>query len=188
MSMSIFSGQIISRTGRYKICPIIGISLMIVGLVLLSRVGVDTPFWVVAVFMAIFGVGLGGNMQPLTLAVQKSMPPRDMGVATASATFFRQMGGTLGAAVVPSILFSTVQQNIADAFHSVVGTPAFRAAVADPAVLADPANQAVISAVSGGGLTPAGTGVLEDSSFLTVIDPRLARPFLEGFAASMSMV
>jgi EmrB/QacA subfamily drug resistance transporter len=188
MSMSIFSGQIISRTGRYKIWPIIGISLMIVGLLLLSRVGVDTPFWVTAVFMAIFGIGLGGNMQPITLAVQNALPPRDMGVATASATFFRQMGGTLGTAVFLSILFSSVQQNIAEAFRAAVGTPGFQAALADPAVLADPANRAVISALGGSGATPAGTGVLEDSSFLTVIDARLARPFLEGFAQSMSVV
>ncbi len=188
MSMSIFSGQIISRTGRYKIWPIIGISLMIVGLVLLSRVGVDTPFWVTAAFMAIFGIGLGGNMQPLTLAVQNAMPPKDMGVATASSTFFRQMGGTLGTAVFLSILFSSVQQNITDAFRAAAGTPEFRAALADPTVLADPANRAVISALGGNGLSPTGTGILEDSSFLTVIDDRLARPFLEGFAQSMSVV
>src|SRR2546423_12109124 len=123
MSMSIFSGQIISRTGRYKICPIIGISLMIVGLVLLSRVGVDTPFWVVAVFMAIFGVGLGGDMQPLTLAVQKSMPPPDMGVATAAAAVFPQMGGTLGAAGFLSLPFSTLQEENAGAFPPGGRTP-----------------------------------------------------------------
>jgi hypothetical protein len=87
-----------------------------------------------------------------------------------------------------SILFSSVQQNIAEAFRAAVGTPGFQAALADPAVLADPANRAVISALGGSGATPAGTGVLEDSSFLTVIDARLARPFLEGFAQSMSVV
>ena len=79
---------------------------MIVGIGALSRVGVDTPYWQTALVMLVIGWGLGGNMQPLTLAVQNAMPPRDMGVATASATFFRQMGGTLGTAVFLSILFT----------------------------------------------------------------------------------
>ncbi len=121
-------------------------------------------------------------MQPMTLAVQNALPPKDMGVATASATFFRQMGGTLGTAVFLSILFSACSRTSLTRSGRPPGPPEFRAALSDPAVLADPANRAVITALGGNGLTPAGTGVLEDSSFLTVIDARLARPFLEGFA------
>ncbi|MHA6796917.1 MDR family MFS transporter [Pseudonocardia bannensis] len=183
MSMSIFSGQLISRTGRYKVWPIIGITLMIVGLLLFTRVGVDTPFWQTAVYMVVFGWGLGGNMQPLTLAVQNAMPPKDMGVATASATFFRQMGGTLGTAVFLSILFSTLPGRIADNFRAAAGDPGFRAALADPTVTSDPANEPVLGALRGGTPVP-----LDDSSFLSAVDPRLARPILEGFAGSMSLV
>lgn len=184
MTMSVGSGQIISRTGRYKLWPILGISLLITGLVLLALwMDVDTPYWQTALMMLPVGLGLGGIMQPLTLAVQNAMPPRDMGVATASATFFRQMGGTLGTAVFLSLLFGALPGRIADGFRAASGTPGFRAAVADPAVAADPANAPILAALRGG---PPPS--LDDSSFLGAADPRLARPILEGFAGSMSVV
>jgi EmrB/QacA subfamily drug resistance transporter len=183
MSMSVFSGQFISRTGRYKIWPIIGLSFMIVGIGLLSRIGVDTPYWRTALIMLLVGWGLGGNMQPLTLAMQNAMPPRDMGVATASATFFRQMGGTLGTAVFLSILFGALPNRIVENFRTAAADPAFQAALRDPAVLADPANKPVVAALQGGGVPN-----LDDSSFLSSVDPVLARPILEGFASSMSIV
>jgi EmrB/QacA subfamily drug resistance transporter len=184
MSMSTCSGQVIARTGKLKMWPVLGVTLMIAGLLLLSRVGVDTPFWRTAAFMLVFGWGLGASMQTLTLAVQNSMPPTDMGVATASATFFRQMGGTIGTAVFLSILFSSAPDRIGAAFRAAVPTPAFQAAVADPTVQANPADQSVLTAVSGGGV---GSLSLDDSSFLSHIDERLARPFLEGFSSSMSL-
>jgi EmrB/QacA subfamily drug resistance transporter len=183
MSMSVFSGQMISRTGRYKIWPIIGLSLMIVGIGALSFIGVDTPYWQVALIMVVIGWGLGGNMQPLTLAVQNDAAPRDMGVATASATFFRQMGGTLGTAVFISVLFSVLGGKVADNFRAAAGTPAFQAAIADPAVLANPANAPILQGLQGGGGLS-----LDDSSFLATADPTLARPILDGFAGSMSVV
>jgi EmrB/QacA subfamily drug resistance transporter len=183
MSMSVFSGQFISRTGRYKIWPVIGLSFMIVGIGLLSRIDVDTPYWRTALIMLLVGWGLGANMQPLTLAVQNAMPPRDMGVATASATFFRQMGGTLGTAVFLSILFGALPSRIAESFRAAATEPAFQAALRNPAVLADPANQPVVAALQGGGVPN-----LDDSSFLSSVDPVLARPILEGFASSMSIV
>ncbi|HEY9418176.1 MAG TPA: MDR family MFS transporter, partial [Pseudonocardia sp.] len=188
VSMSIVSGRIISRFGKIKMFPVVGVSLMIVGLLLFARIGVDTAFWRVAVCMVIFGLGLGANMQPLTLAIQNSMPPRDMGVATASSTFFRQMGGTLGTAVFLSILFSTVGDKISGAFREASALPGFQAALADPAVVADPANAGVLAALSGG--VPGGiAGVsLDNSAFIQRLDPRLAHPFLEGFASSMTLV
>lgn len=183
MSMSIFSGQFISRTGRYRIWPIIGLSLMVVGIGALSRVGVDTPYWHTALIMVVIGWGLGGNMQPLTLAVQNAMPPQDMGVATASATFFRQMGGTLGTAVFLSMLFGALGPRVADNLRAAGPTPGFRTALADPAVLADPANAPIVDALRSGSAVP-----LDDSSFLATADPVLARPILDGFAGSMSTV
>lgn len=184
MTMSTGSGRLISRTGRYKIWPIVGVSLMVVGLVLLAlRLAVDTPYWQTAVLMLLIGLGLGGIMQPLTLAVQNAMPPKDMGVATASATFFRQMGGTLGTAVFLSLLFGALPSRIADGFRAAAGTPDFRAALADPAVAANPANAPILAATTGGPVPS-----LDDSSFLSAADPRLARPILEGFAGSMSVV
>ncbi|MEJ3657371.1 DHA2 family efflux MFS transporter permease subunit [Actinomycetes bacterium KLBMP 9759] len=183
MSMSVVSGQLISRTGRYKVWPILGISLMIVGIGLLSRVGIDTPYWQVALVMLLVGWGLGGIMQPITLAVQNAMPPKDMGVATASATFFRQMGGTLGTAVFLSLLFTTLGTRLAESFRTASSDPQFRVVLTDPAVAANPANAPILDALRTGAAPS-----LEDSSFLAHADPVLARPILEGFAGSMSLV
>ncbi len=182
---SIVSGQITSRTGRYKIFPIIGTALLVLGMLLFYTVGVDTPVWKPLVYMTIFGLGLGNCMQTLIVAAQNAVPFRDMGVATASTTFFRQLGGTLGVAVFLSLLFSTVTDNIASAFRAAAQSPAFQAALADPAVAANPANQPVFDALRGGG---GSGGVLRDSSFLLQIDPRLARPFQEGFMESIDLV
>jgi EmrB/QacA subfamily drug resistance transporter len=186
MAGSIFSGQMIARTGRYKIFPVVGSMLLVLGLGLVSLVGVDTPVWQTMLIMSLFGLGLGGNMQPLVLAVQNAVPPRDMGVATSSATFFRQMGGTLGTAVFLAILFSTVGEKIKAAFRVPENAVALQAAINDPKVLADPTNASVAAAIKSGGALPA--GALDDTSFLNQLDPRLARPFLEGFAGSISLV
>jgi EmrB/QacA subfamily drug resistance transporter len=184
MSMSMFSGRVISRTGAVRRWPVLGVSLMIVGLLLLAGVGVDTPLWLTMCFMLVFGLGLGASMQPLILSVQSAMPAVDMGVATASTTFFRQLGGTLGTAVLLSVLFSTVGGKVAGAYSRVAGTPGFQAAVADAGVRSNPDDQAALGALTGTGASR----FLDDSSFLSRIDPRLARPFLEGFAGSMTLV
>ncbi|HEX5204190.1 MAG TPA: MFS transporter [Actinoplanes sp.] len=106
---SLVSGRLISRTGQYKPYPIGGASLMVAGLALLATLGVGTPFWRTGLFMAVFGLGLGFVLQPITLAVQNAMEPAEIGVATASATFFRQMGATAGTAIFLSILFTKLQ-------------------------------------------------------------------------------
>lgn len=189
MVASVISGQLISRTGRYKMFPVMGAALMAIGAFMISRMHVDTSMLLVSGAMVVFGFGLGFNMQPLTLAVQNAADRRDMGIATSSATFFRQMGGTVGVAVFLSILFSTVPDKIAAAFKAAAGTSAFQAAVRDPAVLAEPANRSLVeSMTTGGGGGGVGESVLGDSSFLSQLDPRLAHPFLVGFADSISLV
>lgn len=184
MSGSILTGQLTSRTGRYKAFPVIGTSLLVVGALLFSRLSADTGLMEIFGYSIVFGLGLGFTMQPLVLAVQNAVPVQDMGVATSSSLFFRQVGGTLGTAVFLSILFSTVGDNIAAAFRRALGTAEFRAALADPAVQADPANAPVLGMVSGSGQAPS----LDDSSFINALDPRLARPFLEGFSESVDLV
>jgi EmrB/QacA subfamily drug resistance transporter len=186
MVTSAVSAKVIARTGRYRQWPLVGASLMIAGLVWLSAIGADTSFWATAACMIIFGVGLGGTLQPLLLAVQNALPPADVGVATASVSFFRQLGGTLGAAALLSILFSTVQDRVAAAFRAAAGTPAFQSALADPEVLAQPANRQLAEALGGGG-AGLDAAVLEDSSFLAQLHPELAHPFLVGFSDSMSL-
>lgn len=182
MASSVISGQLTSRTGRYKVFPVVGTALMAAALLMLwFRLGIDTSLAEVDGYMVLFGLGLGGCLQTLIMAAQNAVPPRDMGVATASATFFRQMGGTLGVAVFLSILFSTAATKIADAFRAVAATPEFQSALADPTVRANPANAIVLQSLRRGGSANA-SGVLQDSSFLQHIDPRLARPFLVGFS------
>lgn len=183
---SVISGQLISRTGRYKVFPVVGSTLMVAGMLLLHRVGVDTPFWQTGIFMTVFGLGLGNVLQPITLAVQNAMPPQDIGVATSSATFFRQMGGTLGTAVFLSVLFSSVGVKIKDAFHAALPTPAFQAALHDPAVTSNPANAPVLQAVRGGGSV--GGAALDDTSFIQHLDSTLARPFQVGYSNAMDLV
>jgi EmrB/QacA subfamily drug resistance transporter len=184
MAGSISSGQIISRTGRYRVFPVVGSALLAVALFMFSFVHAETPLWQTMVVMVFFGVGLGFNFQPLTLAVQNAVSPRQIGVATSAATFTRQIGGTIGTAVFLSILFSTVPDKIAAAFQRISPTPEFQAALHDPAN-AEFARQLASQQGSG---AASGSGVLKDSSFLSTIDDRLAKPFLEGFSDSMDKV
>lgn len=184
MAGSILSGQLTSRTGRYKIFPVVGTVLIALGSLLFSRLRADTGLPEIFGYSVVFGVGLGLCMQSLVLAVQNAVHVRDMGVATSSSLFFRQIGGTLGTAVFLSILFSTVGDNIAAALRRAAGTADFQAALADPAVQADPANKPVLDLVAGGGSPPS----LDDSSFIDAMDPRLAHPFLVGFTESVDLV
>ncbi|MFI2203129.1 MFS transporter [Streptomyces sp. NPDC020192] len=186
---TIVVGRIIQQTGKYKIFPVIGTALIIAALLLFHyRVQWDTALPETMAYMALFGIGLAGCMQILTLAVQNAVEPKDMGVATASATFFRQMGGTAGTAIFLSVLFSTVGDKISSAFRSAAQTPAFQAALHDPAVHADPANAPVLAMLKHPAASGGGSGVLDDSSFIQRLDPRLAEPFKVGFTDSMQLV
>ncbi|TQJ49023.1 MDR family MFS transporter [Phycicoccus sp. SLBN-51] len=185
MSGSISSGQIISRTGRYRTFPVVGSGLLAVALFVFHYVHEDTPLWQTMIVMFFFGIGLGFNFQPLTLAVQNAVPPQQIGVATSSATFTRQIGGTLGTAVFLSILFTTVPDKIAAALEKIAPTPAFQEALRDPKNV-EFAKQ--LQAQKAGGGSGATGGVLKDSSFLNTLDARLAKPFLQGFSDSMDLV
>ncbi|GGB30349.1 MFS transporter [Flexivirga endophytica] len=172
MLAAIISGLITAKTGRIRGFPILGTALATIGLLLLwLTVTADTNLAIVMVFMFVTGFGLGNCMQPLTLIVQNAVPPREIGVATAAATFFRQTGGTLGVAIFLSILFSTVGDKIKDALGEAVK--------ADPA-LASPANQKLLGKVAG--------QVQDDSNILAHVDPKIAHPFKVGFADSMDLI
>jgi predicted MFS family arabinose efflux permease len=103
LTASILSGRAISKIGRYKVFPIVGTAVTTLGLFLLSRLEVSTPPWLASVFMLVLGVGIGLVMQVIVLVVQNDAPPRDIGVATSTATFFRSMGGSLGVALFGAI-------------------------------------------------------------------------------------
>ncbi len=104
---SITAGRTISASGTYRIFPILGTAVLTAAATVMGfSLGVDTGLWVPGVIAVFFGLGLGFCMQPLTLAMQVSVPPKDMGVGTSSAAFFRSMGGAVGTAVFISMLFS----------------------------------------------------------------------------------
>jgi EmrB/QacA subfamily drug resistance transporter len=106
LTASILSGRIISKTGRYRIFPLIGTVLSGIGLLLLSQLAVDTSQWVLSFWMLVTGFGIGLFMQVMTLAVQNATDPRDLGTATSTVTFFRSMGSSFGTSIFGAILIS----------------------------------------------------------------------------------
>ncbi|MFC3737053.1 MDR family MFS transporter [Paractinoplanes deccanensis] len=177
MSGSIISGQLIARTGRYRVFPIIGSVLMVAALGLFATIGADTPLWRTMLIMVLMGLGLGGNMQPMITAVQNAVSPREIGVATSSVTFFRSMGGTLGTAIFLSVLFNVLPGKINDAFTAARSTPEFQQALA-----ADPAQAQTLQQATAGG------GDLSDTSFLNKLSDVIAHPFKVGFSDGIQVV
>ena len=112
-STSISSGIAMSRTGRYKIFPILGAATVVAALWLLSMLDADSPYWQAALSFYLFGAGLGFSMQIIVTIVQNAVDKRHMGTATSSVAFFRSMGGTFGAAVFGAILSSRLATHLA---------------------------------------------------------------------------
>ena len=110
--MSITSGQLISRRGRYRIFPIVGTALMALGLFLLSRLDVGTSTFTSVIYLLILGLGLGSTMQVLVLAVQNAVSFEVLGAATSGVTLFRGIGGSLGAAVFGTIFSSRLASGL----------------------------------------------------------------------------
>ena len=188
MIATIVSGQVTRKTGHYKIFLSTGTFLLLAGYVFMTTYNADMPFWQISIGMILIGLGLGQLMQTLTLVSQQSVPASEVGVATSSATFFRQMGGTLGVAVFISILFNSLATTIGDAFKNKKISADVLAAAQDPAVLADPNNVEFLKSMNGGDASALGDQLKTDSSFLTNLDPRLARPFIVGFSNSAVQV
>ena len=124
---SIGSGQLITRFGRYKVFPVAGTAVMSVGLFLLSRLTVDTGTLYSSVGMFVLGLGLGGVMQVLVIAVQNAVDYEDLGTATSSATFFRSIGGSFGVAVFGAIFANRLAANLAERLAGAPLPPGFSA-------------------------------------------------------------
>ncbi len=176
MVSSITAGQTTSRTGHYKMFPVIGSVLLVSGMLMLWQLTADSSLVYAGVSMLVVGAGLGMNMQTIVLSMQNAVPPRDLGVATASATFFRQMGGTLGVAVFLSIVYSTVQDKIRAAYEAAVSSPAFIAAAQ--------AHPDQIAKLRSGGTS---SKTLDDTSFLNRDNSVLAHPFKQGFTSALTV-
>lgn len=111
---SIIAGRVVSRTGRYKLFPIVGSVVMGLGLGLLSTLHYDSPLWLVCVYLGVMGCGIGLAMQILTLIVQNSFSVSVVGTATAATNYFRQVGATLGSAVVGSVFAVRLTSRLAE--------------------------------------------------------------------------
>ncbi len=113
LSMSIGSGRYISRTGSYRWFPLAGTTLVTIGLSLLTQIGAHTSLVVIGLDILIFGAGLGLFMQVLTLVVQNAVPMSQLGVGTSSVTFFRSMGGAIGASALGAVLTARLSYEFA---------------------------------------------------------------------------
>ena len=183
MTATITSGRIMSSTGKYRIFFNTGTAVMFFGyLYMLLMLDASTPIWVISIGMIMIGLGLGQLMQTTMVASQNSVDAKDIGVATSSATFFRQMGGTFGVAVFMSILFGQVADKIGGAFQRADVQEGIAAATKDPAVQANPDNEAILGVLQGG--PSAAEQITLDSSFMIGADDRLTLPFRIGFVES----
>jgi EmrB/QacA subfamily drug resistance transporter len=116
VSTSIVSGKLITKHGHYKRFPIMGTAIMTIGVLLMTRLQIDTPYWQISIYAIMVGAGLGLSMQTIVIALQNSVDFRDMGVATSSNTFFRSLGSVFGTAIFGSILTNRVVHYMASGF------------------------------------------------------------------------
>lgn len=183
-------GRVISKTGRYKSLPIIGTGLLVIAFLWLGQINKESDLTFLMIGMLIVGSGLGLMMQTLTIASQNAVEARQMGVATAGATFFRQIGGTLGTAVLFSVLFGKIPEALADIFSRPETQRQLGAALQDPAIAGDPANAGIVELLKNGASNPESlSGALGgNTSFLNGASDVLKAPFIEGFAVSAQSV
>jgi len=159
---SIFSGNVISRTGQYRYFPVVGSLVTALGLYLLSRMGPGTGAWLASLYMFVLGAGIGLCMQVLTIAVQNTVEYADLGTATSGVTFFRTLGGAFGTAVFGTIYTNVLTPNLTAGVAAAAQTGA-----ADPAVIAKAA------------LSPQG---------LHSLPPAAAEPVIEAYADALQTV
>ncbi|MFJ4960953.1 DHA2 family efflux MFS transporter permease subunit [Streptomyces sp. NPDC088729] len=132
------SGQIVSRTGRWKVFPVVGTALTTAGLLLLHRLDEHSSTWEMSVYFFVFGAGLGLVMQVLVLVAQNSVSYEDLGVATSGATFFRSIGAAFGVAVFGTVFTDRLTGMLSDALAGLPLPPGVDAGrlAADPRAIA----------------------------------------------------
>ncbi|MER6497485.1 DHA2 family efflux MFS transporter permease subunit [Streptomyces sp. BK205] len=116
---STVSGQIVSRTGRWKVFPVAGTAVTTLGLLLLHRLDEGSSTWVMSLYFCVFGLGLGLVMQVLVLIVQNAVSYEDLGVATSGATFFRSIGASFGVAIFGTVFANRLGDKLAEALRGV---------------------------------------------------------------------
>jgi len=118
---STISGRLISRSGAVKPYLVAGTIILVLGFLGLGLIDHDTALWLVGTAMAVVGIGVGMTMQNLVLAVQNSVPLSELGAASASVTFFRSLGGTIGVSVLGAVLANRVTADLSAALHVPAG-------------------------------------------------------------------
>ncbi|MFH8927608.1 DHA2 family efflux MFS transporter permease subunit [Streptomyces pristinaespiralis] len=133
------SGQIVSRTGRWKVFPIAGTAVTALGLLLLHQLEANSSTWQMSLYFFVFGAGLGLVMQVLVLVVQNAVGYEDLGVATSGATFFRSIGASFGVAIFGTIFTNRLEHKLTDALAGQQVPPGAGAAelAADPRAIAE---------------------------------------------------
>lgn len=139
LATSVISGLLITKTGRYRIYPIIGTIITGIAMVLMTTLTAETPIWLLCTFLGIFGAGLGLIMQVVVLVVQNAVPPTEVGTATSTNNYFREVGAALGVAVFGTLFTTRLTENLMAVFTE-AGASAEQAgqatATIDPAILA----------------------------------------------------
>lgn len=159
---SVFSGNVVSKTGQYRVFPIVGSLVMALGLYLMSLMGPDTGTWLESLYMFVLGTGIGLSMQVLTIAVQNTVEYTDLGTATSGVTFFRTLGSSFGTAVFGTIYTNALKPNLADGVRSAAET-----GTVSPAVVARAA---------------------QSPEALHRLPARTARPIIEAYADTIHTV
>lgn len=140
LTVTITSGRIITKTGKYRLFPILGTVTMSIGLLLMTRLEVDTPYWQLSIYAIIVGAGLGATMQTIVIALQNAVDFKDLGIATSSNTFFRSLGGAFGTAIFGTILSQQITKNLESGFTALGKTNPDQLSKIDPAVLGSLTN------------------------------------------------
>jgi MFS family permease len=172
---SVAAGQFTARTGRYKILPVTGAVVLLAAMLMLWPLSAGTPLLYTEIVMFLIGAGASLYRQTITLSMQNALPQADLGVATSSNTFFFQIGCTIGAAAFLSIAYSAAGRAIRVAYAN-----------------ASPQLGVVAAAHPGqaGALRLAASGsqaALNNTAFLTQLNPVLAQPFRQGFSSALDL-
>ncbi|GAA0484242.1 MDR family MFS transporter [Streptomyces olivaceiscleroticus] len=123
LATSMLSGVVVSRTGRYRLFPIVGTGVMALGLYLMSTMGRDTGVRLESLYMFVLGLGIGLAMQVLTIAVQNTVSYHELGSATSGVTFFRTLGSSFGTAIFGTLYSGQLEPNLKEALAKVPGVP-----------------------------------------------------------------
>jgi len=134
LTFTVTSGRMITKTGRYKVYPVVGTVIMSLGIFLMSTAKVDTPYWQIAIFAVIIGGGLGLCMQTIVIALQNAVDFKDLGIATSSNTFFRTLGGAFGTAIFGTVLSDRVAENLENNFADFAAANPGQLAAVDPSL------------------------------------------------------